>query len=391
MSVEINDDLIRTKLIKARLRLLRRHPFFGQLAIRLNLINADDWCLTAATNGKDLFYNTKFIESLTDDETIFLVTHELYHCIYQHFIRRNNRNHTYWNMAADYVINLYLVENKIGKFIKSGLLDNKFKDMVTEEVYEILVKTKAPHQSTLDVHLDLSADVSIESDANGNRIKGLSAAEHAALADELKQVMLQTAQSTGAGNLPGDIKRVIDSLTESKMNWRDYIKESIESTIKSDFSWLRLNRKGWHHNSILPGMIPDNQINICIGIDTSGSISNTILRDMLSEVNGIMEQYKSYSIKIWQFDTKCYGYAEFTNDDGMSILDYQIKGGGGTDFMANWNFMTERDIVPDQFLMFTDGEPFGKWGDPNYCDTLFIIHSNPKKIAPFGATVHYTK
>lgn len=51
--------------------------------------------------------------------------------------------------------------------------------------------------------------------------------------------------------------------------------------------------------------------------------------------------------------------------------------------------MKEDDYCPKQLVMFTDGEPYGSWGDPNYCDTLFVIHSNPKVEAPFGVTVHY--
>jgi len=41
--------------------------------------------------------------------------------------------------------------------------------------------------------------------------------------------------------------------------------------------------------------------------------------------------------------------------------------------------------------MFTDGMPWGSWGDENYCDTLWIIN-NPyaKDIKPpFGSYANY--
>jgi hypothetical protein len=44
--------------------------------------------------------------------------------------------------------------------------------------------------------------------------------------------------------------------------------------------------------------------------------------------------------------------------------------------------------------MFTDGYPWGSWGDENYCDTLFIVHGNKgDKVpeSPFGITVPYTR
>jgi len=39
--------------------------------------------------------------------------------------------------------------------------------------------------------------------------------------------------------------------------------------------------------------------------------------------------------------------------------------------------------------MFTDGYPWGSWGDENYCDTVFIIHGAKEVTAPFGVTCHY--
>ena len=51
--------------------------------------------------------------------------------------------------------------------------------------------------------------------------------------------------------------------------------------------------------------------------------------------------------------------------------------------------MKENEIDPTQFVMFTDGYPCGSWGDPDYCDTVFIIHDNPTTEAPFGITAHY--
>ena len=61
------------------------------------------------------------------------------------------------------------------------------------------------------------------------------------------------------------------------------------------------------------------------------------------------------------------------------MTEYKVIGGGGTDFVCNWEMMKENDIEPDQFIMFTDGEPFRSWGDPDYCDTLFLIKNNYSK------------
>jgi predicted metal-dependent peptidase len=393
------------KLVKARLRLLFKHPFFGQLALRMKMINVTDegWCPTAATDYRNIFYNEKFINALDDDEVVFLIAHELGHCIFEHFIRIDGRVPYLWNMAGDYVINLMLKRENIGRvitekkpYVPGPLLDNKYAGKTTEEVYEDLLKKNEKEKPTLDFHIILTGggdegEGEGKSDNKGNgRGKALTPSEIKALSDDVRQAILQAAAAAGAGNLPGEIKRIINNLTESKMNWRDHLRSTIESSFKNDFSWMKPNRKGWHLNAVLPGLTPGEDIEVSVAIDTSGSISQKMLTDFLSEVKGIMDQYDTYRIKVWQFDTRVYGFEEFTHDDGKDVSQYQIKGGGGTDFMVNWNFMKRNSIEPKQFVMFTDMYPGGSWGDPNYCDTLFVAHGTKSIKAPFGITTYYS-
>jgi predicted metal-dependent peptidase len=136
-------------------------------------------------------------------------------------------------------------------------------------------------------------------------------------------------------------------------------------------------------------MMNEETIDVAVGIDMSGSISDKQGKDFISEVKGIMDEYKDFNLDLWCFDTEVYGYKRFTGDNADEILEYQCSGGGGTDFEANWNFMKEHGIEPKKFIMFTDGYPCGDWGDEHYCDTLFIVHGNDQIIAPFGQTAHY--
>jgi len=396
------DNSAHERLVQARVRMLMRHPFFGQLALRLKLVQADDWCPTAAVDGRNFYYNSAFVNTLDADEVVFLVGHELGHCMFEHFMRREDRNPQLWNMAGDYIINWILKRERIGTVINKVkiLLDPKYADWTTEDCYDDLLANKVKIENTLDVHLDLSGDGDNESNSKdgksgkdrGGKPQPLSAEERKKLQDELKEAMMQAAQQAGAGNVPAEIQRMINQLTEPKMDWRQYIRADIESNIKNDFTFMRPNRKGWHTGAVLPGMDRDQQIDICLAIDTSGSISNTMVTDFVSEVAGIMEQFAEYRIRIWQFDTAVYGYDEFTHDDGRDIREYEIIGGGGTDFMVNWDFMEQQGIQPNQFIMFTDGMPFGQWGVEDYCDTMFLIHSKyggRDIVAPFGTTVQY--
>jgi predicted metal-dependent peptidase len=130
-------------------------------------------------------------------------------------------------------------------------------------------------------------------------------------------------------------------------------------------------------------------IDIAIAIDASGSLSGPMLKDFMSEVKGIMETFRDFKIKLWSFDTQVYNYKEFSMENLDEIMDWSPGGGGGTLFECNWEFMKREDIEPSRFVMFTDGYPNSTWGDPDYCDTLFIIHGAPQITAPFGLTAHY--
>jgi predicted metal-dependent peptidase len=173
------------------------------------------------------------------------------------------------------------------------------------------------------------------------------------------------------------------------MNWREILRQQIQSTIKNDFTFARPSRKGWHTGAILPGTNYEETIDICVSIDMSGSISDAQAKDFLGEIRGIMEEYKDFKIKLWCFDTQVYNEADY---DGYSIDefdDYEVRGGGGTEFDANWEYMKEHDINPKKFIMFTDGYPWGSWGDEDYCDTVFIIHGNNSIVPPWGTYAYY--
>jgi predicted metal-dependent peptidase len=102
-----------------------------------------------------------------------------------------------------------------------------------------------------------------------------------------------------------------------------------------------------------------------------------------------MQSYNSFKLHLWSFDTEVYGAKTFTAENIDEIMEWEVQGGGGTIFEANWQYMLDNDIVPKKFVMFTDGYPGDGWGDENYCDTLFVIHGSITITAPFGLTAYY--
>ena len=398
------DREVREKLITARVGLLLRASFFGNLATRLKLVNADEWCGTAATDGRNFYYNSRFIDLLKPKEVEFLFGHEVLHCVYDHFGRRGDRDPMLFNVANDYAVNGDLKKHRVGEFITSVpcLYDSKYEGMSSEEIYDDLYENAEKINLSdlidklLDDHMDGEGDSDSDEDGDDKDGKGkkpkLSAEERQKIRDEIKEaVMAAAAASDGAGNLPAGVRRMIQNMTAPKMNWRELLRMQLVSTIKSDYTWMRASRRGWHMDAVMPGQRPDELIDVAIGIDASGSIDERMLRDFLAETQGIMDQFQSYRIHIFTFDTRVYNPQQYNSDNLDTMCDYEVKGGGGTDFDAIYNYLKEEQIEPKRLVVFTDGYPFGSWGDENYADTVWIIHGNTTVVPPWGQYAYYEK
>jgi len=392
------DRVVREKLISARVGLLLKASFFGNLATRLKLINADEWCATAATDGRNFYYNTRFIEMLRPKEIEFLFGHEVLHCVYDHFGRRGDRDPQLWNIANDFCVNGDLVKHNVGEKITSVpcLYDRKYDGMSSEEVYDALYENATKIDigklldQLIDEHLDGEGDEDGDEDGEGSGRPKLSAEDKQAIKDEIKEAMLAAAATVdGAGNLPLGVKRLIQQLTEPQLNWREILRMNLESTIKADYTWMRASRKGWHMDAVMPGQKPDEMIDVAVMLDASGSISPDMLRDFLSEIQGIMDSFPSYKIHVVTFDTDCYNPAQYDSDNLDSMIDYEVSGGGGTDFECMFTYLKEQEITPRRLIVFTDGYPFGSWGDAEYCDTTWILHGTTTIVPPWGTHAYY--
>ncbi len=137
------------KMTRAKILLLAKAAFFGQLAVRLEF--KEDRNLpykTMATDGLKILYDPDFVKARTDEEIRWVICHEIMHCALYHFLRKQ-ANPTTWNAAADYAINQLIDPNKydegdykkaIGKMPEGGLLDKKYEGWSAEQIYQHLIE-----------------------------------------------------------------------------------------------------------------------------------------------------------------------------------------------------------------------------------------------------------
>jgi predicted metal-dependent peptidase len=399
------DHDARERLVTARIGLLLRHSFFGNLATRLTLINADEWCATAATDGQKFYYNSRFIMMLKPKEVEFLVAHEVLHVVYDHMGRRENRDPQIWNIADDYCVNADLKRHKIGQFITTVpcLYESKYDGKSAEEVYDDLMKNVKKIsmddliEQLLDDHLD-SEDGEGEGegkgeDGTGNK-KGkgrpqLSDEEKERIRQEVKQAIINASSTAEAGSLPAGVERLIRQATDPVMPWRELIQTNLTSAIRTDYSWMRPSRRGWHMDAIMPGMTPGEEIDVVVAIDMSGSISDRQAQQFLGEIGGMMDSFDGYKVHVFCFDTEVYNPQDFNSENMDGIDTYEPMGGGGTDFDAIFEYLKKVGNVPKRLICFTDGYPCGSWGDADYCDTTWVIHGDKNPNPPFGTYAIY--
>lgn len=395
------DHDARERLVTARIGLLLRHSFFGNLATRMQLINADLWCSTAATDGLKFYYNSRFIMMLKPKEVEFLVGHEVLHVVYDHMGRRGNRDPELWNIADDYAVNADLKRHKVGEFIKTVpcLYETKYDGKAAEEIYDDLMKNVQKISiddlldQMIDDHMDgEDGDGDGDQEGDGNK-KGkrpsMSPEERERVRQEVKQAIINAASSAEAGSLPLGVERLIKQHTNPVMPWRELIQTNLTSAIRTDYSWMRPSRRGWHMDAIMPGMNPGEEIDVVVAIDMSGSISNRQAQQFLGEIGGMMNSFDGYKVHVFCFDTETYNPKDFSSENMDLIDEYEPMGGGGTDFDCIFTYLKDIGNVPKRLIVFTDGYPFGSWGDADYCDTTWVIHGDKNPNPPFGTYAIY--
>lgn len=400
---ELSD--IEDRLRVATMSLLIRHEFFGIIALKLRRVITDK-VPSAAVDGRSIFYNPGFVQALTPKELVFLVAHEVYHCVFSHFLRRGFRDPKLWNYAGDFVINFLLKRDGIGTQIKGTLLDEKYKDMSSEQVYDLLMKEQDKWKNsglvTLDVHFEVGegdGSGSGEGDDPGNFT--IDPSDVQAIDDELRSTIVSAAKT--AGKLPGEIKRLVDEFLTPKINWKELVSATVSSKQTYDTSFTRPHRRSWSNDQgmVFPGDLPDEtDVRVIVSLDASGSYTNEQLKHALSEVYGLMQEYPSFKIHVFTFDTKVYNPQEFDETQADDLRSYEPKGGGGTAFLPFFKHVDKLVKENEEYenatlVVFTDmyvgdlDEVKAKYS--KMLDTVWIIDGNPNGLeaVPFGKATLY--
>lgn len=364
------------RMVKSRVQLLMHYPFFGTLALHLELVE-DNSMPTAATDGRKYYYNKKFVEKLDDAELNFLTAHEVLHPALGHLWRRGSRDPIIWNHAADYVINGMIIESdptgKDFKMIKGGLHNPKFKGMYSEEVYDILIKDEnyvkqahanaaAGNMGTLDDHGQWdkakngngSGDGDDDGNGKGDKNGGSGRLEDGTEEDWKGRVVqaAQVSEGKGRGTMPAAMKRLLKDLIAPQKDWKQLLAEFVQIEI-NDYGFSPPNRHHVWRDIILPDFSEETDVvrDLVFAIDTSGSIGSREIRTFVSEIVGCMNQFGG---KVRGKLVYCDAHVAAVYE--LEDVEHSVpRGGGGTDFRPVFDWVEENLEECAGVCYLTDG------------------------------------
>jgi len=374
------------RITKAHIALMqdkRTLAYSGLLMV--GKVDVRDDCPTAKTNGRDVVYGRKFVESLTDGELRFLILHETKHKLYQHlFVWRkiHEENAQLANMACDYVINLEIQDlNKWGDFLvmpKGGLVDEKYRGLDSGEVFARLKEEQAEGNGGEGEPMD---------DHDWDGAQALDAQEKEELVKEIS-----SAVRTGAllaGKQGGEVDRSFDSAMQAQVNWAEQLREFVSTVCagKGDSTWAKPSRRWLQHDIYMPSQISESIGSICVAIDTSGSISGEAISKALAELVSICDNTTPEKVDLLYWDTEVAAHEQYREDNYSGLVtSTKPKGGGGSSSLCIFDYVVKNKLDPQCIIVITDGYIEFPQAPPT-CPTIWVMVDNKTTVPPFGSVI----
>lgn len=419
--------------------LLFDYPLFGQIAMNVGGLKlSNDFGAVARTDGNGIYINPEYAEEqftgkMNKQFVEMLIAHEVSHILLKTISREkaNKFEHELSNIAHDYIINQMLVDDEqilrssnVGReTVKdTGLYEPEtFRDMSYEEAYRYLKSRKDYLKSTVDQwkdqwikdqeakqeknypmdwdHEDVLKNLIIKEEMEKDFQKNLNKDFDMSDEDvrEIEQRAEGLVQSIGVGKASDLLKRLIKEIPVVKENWRDHLDQYIQSFSKVKPSWKLPNKRFFCGGDpkfggvYLPRKNKTPELNILVGLDTSGSISQRMLEEFFGHLTKVMDSYKTFNIKVFCWSTKVHKdtIVDLDQDNYYNFdpLNDYVQSYGGTVISPTIEYIREvsEDTKVDAAIIFTDGE-FYTYDLETFdeCPVLFAIQGRDNKdfVAP---------
>lgn len=363
MNIEVKNQLIR-----ARTALYIDFPFYGILALRLSM-NEDESIKTLCVNHTEIRYNPAYVATLDPDETKTAIAHEIGHIFKGHLSRCGGRNPKKYNAAGDYVINAGLKDDGM-RLNKHWLYNPAWgAQMSADEVYSLLPDQPGDGDDGWGAQDEMDPSTATPEEAAEEDLAWKIAAISAAKIAEKE------------GKMPAHLKRLVDELTNNKVDWRERLRHFVTTASDADYDWSHPQRRMLPHGYILPSLYSEAMGLMVNAIDTSGSISDYILQAFGAEITAARNAVSPERLINIYCDAEV---AHVDDYDQTQLITFEGHGGGGTDFRPPFDHVASEGLTPDCFIYLTDG--YGPFPDaPPPYPVLWVMTTDV--VPPWGEHV----
>lgn len=369
------------RMVKARANLVMAAPFFGSLALRLRLKEADKEAKDDfTTDGIHIFYKPEAVKNYSIEDLTGQMAHLVMHPAFMHHTRRSNRDNKKWNRACDYAIND--IVKSAGMHLKHGTFhDPQYSGMSAEAIYAKLEEEegKDPPDGPGGGD-DVGGDGGVQ-DSPSTPQQGGSQSQVNEEEREWKTAVIQAAHvAKQAGKLPSAIDRMIEELTAPVYPWKDVLRRFATERAQDDYSWKKGNRRFLYQDLYLPTRESERAGVMVVTIDVSGSVTDKELAEFGAEVKAIHTDIKPSDLYVIYCSAAIHHVDHYKPEDDVVI---EPHGTGGTDFVPPFEYLEEHQIAPQCFIYLTDG--YGRFPEEEQAPfpVLWCIN-NEQVIPPFG-------
>ena len=374
------------KLSKAKTALLFSQPFFATLSMNMPWVRDDTLDPpTMATDGDHIYWHGDFVQKSTHDELIFVVCHEIFHCVFQHMLRRGQREPYRWNVATDVIINDLLKKDNIGTMPQGGIdmpqlaTAGKY---LAEEVYNLL-----PPSPPGGGKNGGGKSGQGNNGTNGQPIDHMKApkgspAELTEKANNMKVKVAQAAQAAKmCGKLSGNLERLVTEVLQPKVDWKDVLRRFVAVRAKTETTFARPKRRFAGEDFYLPSKSGETLGALLIAVDCSGSIGERELNEFATEIRAIHADLRPSMIHVVYFDSSISHAESYEPEDELNIRPH---GGGGTDFAPIFKYADDHALEVCACVVLTDGY-CGSYGNVPQFPVLWCTTGDDKM--PWGEVV----
>ena len=384
-------------ITKANFVVFKKYPLFGSLLTKLSVVRTKDLPTMAVDADGNIFMNVDFTLGLNFDELIGVLCHEVMHIGTLSLFRLGDRDMRLWNVATDYMINRALVQDGF-VLPKGGLVPDMKKDQIVlspamlpgitippgkqfiikdlkhkteEHVYNELVAIKKQLgdqgedfadqleklKEQLDKHLYKGQSKPAPAEGEEKKIQGGEGMNSDYWKEQIEAAALDERERGGGGRGEGTggARAMFKDALKPKVNWKQILKNFFTKT-SSMYTWSRPAKRALGAGYYAPKVVPKPEIDIIVAVDTSGSISDQVFKQFLTEIKSILTGVGARSkVKLLLFHSNLYHETDLTPANINGAIEKIQPQSGGTEIGSVADYIKKNNIKPKGTIFLTDG------------------------------------